>query len=146
MKIQKTLKKQNDHMDILLETFKVSHNQEEFLMKSKMKLNTILYATNADNKNGFNIYISQSGQIDYLMFHRHNACLYNLLKDGIALDEFERKSQQKRSEYVTNAHKGTYRHSGLKCKKNYSRKLDNTFQHIIKVVNDYLCYEKMLAA
>ncbi len=52
--------------------------------------NTIIYAENCqDNMPGFNIYLNASGQKRFLTYHRHNAPLYLLLKDGMKVKDLK---------------------------------------------------------
>lgn len=52
--------------------------------------NTKVIAINNYKKAGFSIYLSISGRLEYVMSHRHNAFLYNLLKDGLSISELKR--------------------------------------------------------
>ena len=58
-------------------------------MKS-INSNVRLIAVNRDCRPGFNIYLEFSGQREYLMSHRHNGLLYNMLKDGVRLADLQR--------------------------------------------------------
>ena len=44
---------------------------------------------------GFDVYLEFSGQREYLMWHRHNGILYDILKSGIRLDDLWRMLQKK---------------------------------------------------
>ncbi len=116
-------------------------------MSNKAIRNIIIYAQNNDGKDGFDIYLGLSGKNEYLMTHRHNAYLYNILKDGISLDEFERRSQQAITDMVSRSHRVQLNGSSpkLRRRKNLSRKLENTFRHLSTVVNEYICYELEVA-
>ena len=52
--------------------------------------NIKVYAVNNGRNSGFNIYLDFSGQREYLIHHRHNGLLYNLLKDGVSIDAVKR--------------------------------------------------------
>ena len=91
--------------------------------------NVRIFAENAEATHGFNIFLDFSGQREFLMFHRHNGLAYNLLKDGIKVDDlqridpfkvlasgqFSRRSNRRKSDYLT-----------------------HTLDHISLAVSDYL--------
>ncbi len=112
-------------------------------MNNMDRRNIKILAENAKGKNGFNIYLSFSGSKEYLMFHRHNSYLYEILKDGISVNELSRKARQTITDLVMTEHMGTYRSSNprLKRRKNLSRNLEKSFQHLLCVVNEYIEYE-----
>ena len=89
--------------------------------------NIRIMAENKFNNSGFNIYIEFSGMREYLMFHRHNGMLYNILKDGIYLDELRR-----------------WRPNAYLCKSSKRSKvsgysqLHGTIKHLLLVIDDYL--------
>ena len=66
--------------------------------------NIKVVAVNLDKYDGFNIYLDFSGQREFLVFHRHNGILYNLLKDGVIVDDFKRLNISKIN--VNSLHKG----------------------------------------
>lgn len=57
---------------------------------TKKNRNISILAQNTTDARGFHIYLDFSGQREYLMSHRHNGLLYDLLKDGVALDDVRR--------------------------------------------------------
>lgn len=117
------------------------------MMDNKTRRNTMIFAENTEGKAGFDIYISFSGQREYLMFHRHNAFLYELLKDGVKIDEFRRISQQVIGDMASASPKfqlhGTI--PTMKRRRNLSRRFENSTDHIIDIIEEYLIYEKEIA-
>lgn len=93
-----------------------------------MKENNIcLFAENCENTGGFNVYLDFSGQKEYLMWHRHNGVLYEIMKDGVNLNYIRRNKPHK----ICMAH-------GFEYYGNNSSKLENTINHLLAVVNEYL--------
>ena len=54
--------------------------------------NVRIAAVNKSAEDGFNIYLDFSGQREFLMHHRHNGLLFELLKNGIRADDLRRWS------------------------------------------------------
>ncbi|MBQ9521064.1 MAG: hypothetical protein IJR72_00660 [Oscillospiraceae bacterium] len=79
--------------------------------------NVRVFATNRDNRDGFNIYLDFSGQREFLFTHRHNGLLYNLLKDGVRTEDLRRWTPRR----------GTA--SG--------QRLQGMVSHLLTVVDDY---------
>lgn len=52
--------------------------------------NVRISAENNGKADGFNIFLDFSGRREYLMYHRHNGLLYDILKDGVAVDDIKR--------------------------------------------------------
>ena len=52
--------------------------------------NVKVYSENVANTPGFNIILDMSGKREFLMYHRHNGLLYQLLENGIRLEELSR--------------------------------------------------------
>ena len=96
-----------------------------------------IFAESSNNEDGLNIYLSFAGQTDYLMHYRDNIYLYKLLKDGLTLDEFERRSHR------TALDVGSMYDSGPKRRRNqsYSRKLEDRFKQVITAANEYVLYK-----
>lgn len=98
------------------------------------------YAEGSGQIDGFNIYIDFSGNREYLMFHRSNGRLFSLLKLGISISELERSIPKVVSKTSLSGRRyskgGTNKR--LKCRKNESRKIENTIEHVVTVANDYL--------
>lgn len=57
---------------------------------NKYPKNVQVFAVNAGNRSGFNIYISLSGQCEFLYYHRHNGLFYKFLEKGIYLETLYR--------------------------------------------------------
>ena len=55
--------------------------------------NILVIAENNGAHEGFNVFLEFSGQREYLFTHRHNGVMFNLLKDGIRLDDLHRGIQ-----------------------------------------------------
>lgn len=89
--------------------------------------NIRIIAENSFNNHGFNVYIDFSGQREYLMFHRHNGMLYNILKDGICLSELRRwKPNTCICKYTRRSNVSGY------------TQLHGIIKHLILVIDDYL--------
>ncbi len=102
--------------------------------------NVRLIAEESDLRNWFDIYIDFSGSREYLMPHRRNTNIYNLLKDGIRIDDLERDSRKVISDISLSErryNKGAV-NLRLKCRKNKSRQLENSIEHLLIVVDEYL--------
>lgn len=94
----------------------------------KSNRNIRVLAVNAGRKSGFHIFLDFSGRQEYLMTHRHNALLFWLLKDGMALDDIRRW----RPSHLYRGKNGVARRgSGSVC-------LDNMVRHLILVIDAYL--------
>ena len=110
------------------------------MTNTKRYNNIRLFALENANDNGFDVYIGFSGNSEYLMHHRKNNTLFYVLKDGITVDELKRSKDR----MVSNiALPGCRMLRGqinprLKVRKNYSKKIENSFDHIINVVNEYI--------
>lgn len=117
------------------------------MMDNKTRRNMMIYAENTEGKSGFDIYISFSGQREYLMFHRHNAFLYELLKDGVKVDEFKRLSQQMIGDMASARPKFQLHDTTptMKRRRNLSRRFENSTDHIISTIEEYLIYERETA-
>ena len=81
----------------------------------KNNRNIRVCAVNNGNRDGFNI---------YLIYHRHNGLLYDLLKDGVAIDDVRR---------WTPASLGCF-HVG----RTGSSGLYEVTKHLVSVINDYM--------
>ena len=81
-------------------------------------------AVNNKAKSGFDIYLEFSGRREYLMPHRHNAILYNILKNGISLRELKSGRPYKICSRVQAGHTAV-KHEG-------------NLAHIIRTVDWYL--------
>lgn len=86
--------------------------------------NITLYPENIHGKSGFNIYIDFSGQRELLMTHRHNGALYNVLKNGINLDDLTRYFFKKKSGHQSQ----------------FNTREQLAINHLLKTVDEYLIY------
>ena len=84
--------------------------------------NVKVIAINNGNKEGFNIFLDFSGQREFLMHHRHNGLLYNLLKDGMRTDALRR--------WEPVCHGRNKRVRG--------KRLESMVMHLLAVVDDYI--------
>ncbi|MBO4926717.1 MAG: hypothetical protein J5379_00480 [Clostridiales bacterium] len=89
--------------------------------------NVVVCASTQDIRNGFDIYLMISGQRVYLMTHRDNTCLFNILKDGIDFSELKRYKPHR-----------LYSRYGMKQHRNVSVRTSNCLTHLIRVVDSYL--------
>ena len=109
-------------------------------MAEKMNRNVKLVAEGTHNQDWFDIYIDFSGRREYLMPHRQNGMLFSILKDGVTIGELERSMQKMVSEMSLSGRR--YLKGGinprLKCRKNQSRKLENSIAHLVLVANEYM--------
>lgn len=96
-------------------------------MKS-INSNIRLIAVNRDCRPGFNIYLEFSGQREYLMSHRHNGILYNMLKDGVRLADLQRLRGNKKLSSNFYRIYGDYR----------GNVLDSMVFHLLNVVDGYM--------
>ena len=83
-----------------------------------------LYAKNAEGQNGFHLYLDFSGQREYLMTHRDNPAIYQLLKDGLAVSALRRLGPAA-------LHAKSYR-------RKHWNKTQNSLNHILLVADDYI--------
>lgn len=94
------------------------------MKQNKESRNIRIIAENAKLKDGFNIYLDFSGQKEYLIYHRNNGRLYNLLKDGVAVADMKRWSPAKIGSYRT--------------KKTGAAQIYDTVHHLISVIDSYM--------
>ena len=72
-----------------------------------------VYAVNNNKLDSmFDIYLEMAGKREWLMVHRHNGLVFNLLRNGVSLDEL----------------------------KNMKKESAERVRHVIKVVDEYLEY------
>lgn len=95
----------------------------------KKLTNVRVFAKNNENRDGFNIYVDFSGQHEFLMFHRHDGLLYNMLKDGQTIRQLRDYSPQKYSSRALGS-----RNSVRKRAEHLSR----TLRHLNDVLDEYL--------
>ncbi len=84
-------------------------------------------AKNNEKVHGFDISLIYKGRQEYLVSHRYNVLLFNLLKDGIRLDEL-------RLWRPTAVYKGKDR----RPMKNRSAQMESMVRHLVSVVDDYV--------
>ena len=83
-----------------------------------------LYAKNAEGRDGFHLYLDFSGQREYLMTHRGNTAIYQLLKDGLSLAALRRMTPAE-------LHAKSFR-------RKHWNKTQNSLNHILLVADDYI--------
>ena len=93
--------------------------------------NIKVVAENNENKHGFNIYLDCSGQREFIVWHRHNEVLYNVLKDGVALRDINRRKPIK---LFQNLYGNGMRRA--------TAEFDNMMYHLRLVINDYITYRE----
>ena len=94
------------------------------MKQNKITRDIRIIAENTEHSEGFNIYLDFSGQREYLIFHRRNGRLYNLLKDGVAVADMKRWSP---------ANVGSYR-----VGRTGSAQIYDIVHHLISVVDSYM--------
>jgi len=82
--------------------------------------NVRVVAVNDDKKHGFSIYLDFSGQREYLMFHRHNGILFDLLKMAPTVDQLRRSQYNERVYSRTNIRR------------------DHSVKHLLRVIDEYM--------
>ena len=85
--------------------------------------NTRIYAVRNNNSNGFSVYIDISGKQEYVMSHRYNVFLYDLMKNGVSFSELKRWEPRA----------GRFDISRKHIRNNVS-----SVSHIIKVIDEYI--------
>ena len=91
--------------------------------------NIKVFAVNNGSNAGFNIILDFSGQREFLLHHKHNGLLYNLLKDGVRLEELRRHKPKGSSSHSQHYH-GIQRRS--------STKLYGMVSHLLAVIDTYM--------
>ena len=99
----------------------------------KKTTNVRVFAKNNDNREGFNIYLDFSGRHEFLMFHRHDGLLYNLLKDGQSIRQLRDFNPQKYSGCSSGARKNVRKRA---------EHLSRSLRHLNVVLDDYLEFSK----
>lgn len=92
--------------------------------------NIVVQVENRTDNDGFHIYLNFSGQREYLMTHRHNGLLYELLKDGAVLGDMRRWKAGDIAGRI-----------GRSPRSPRSDKLTNMVDYLLIVIDDYL-YER----
>lgn len=86
--------------------------------------NVRVIVENTGNKSGFDVFLDYSGNREYVMHHRHNGLVYELLKDGVVLDDLRRWK-------MSSIYKGHAR-------KSFGTKRHKSISHLINVIEDYI--------
>ena len=109
--------------------------------------NVVVKAENSDGKDGFDVYLEFSGQREYLMHHRHNGLVFYRLANGIRIEELRRANAYK-AESRRRARNRRRAGKSYICGKNSGRsqRADNSFSHLMVVIDDYLTYRDEYAA
>ena len=97
--------------------------------------NTMISAREG-NDGWFNVYVTYSGKAEYVMSHRRNDRIFEILKDGILFGDLMRMKKGLRNrmdESMERFSKGSY-NNRYKSMKNRMRKNENSLDHIICVV------------
>jgi len=85
---------------------------------------------NNGSRHGFDIYLDFSGQWEYLMTYRHNGMLYDVLKDGIRLDDLKRLKPQRLPLTPSDWYRGRRHRSHVY--------LERTVNHLLACIDEYL--------
>ena len=93
----------------------------------KLNRNISLRVENRKGGNGFNIYLDFSGKREYLMTHRHNGLLYDLLKDGPIVADMGRWKARDIARKI-----------GSSPRSSRSGKVLNMVNHLLLVIDDYM--------
>ena len=59
-------------------------------MKNSERSIRVIAVNNYSVESKFDIYLEFSGKREWLMMHRHNGILYNMLKHGVSIGELKR--------------------------------------------------------
>ena len=94
-----------------------------------MNRNIRVMVENNEGNSGFNIYLDFSGQLEFLMFHRHNGLLFSLLKDGVCVGDLARWTPWKGNGGYTPVQRGNQRNA---------KKLDRMVAHLMDVIEEYI--------
>lgn len=108
-------------------------------MNERIRRNVRLEAT-VGNHSLLDIYIVVSGSRQYLMSHRMDERLFSLLKNGVSMNELERRTRKALSDIAKTGNRYSKGKTDprLKCRKNQSSKLENTVNHLMHVAREYL--------
>lgn len=98
--------------------------------------NIRVVAQNCNDVNGFNIYLELSGRREYIMWHRHDGILFNVLKDGVYLNTLKREKPHKLF--------GSKRIAIQK--RRICSSYDKKIKRIIKILDEYVSEEVGLKA
>ncbi len=110
--------------------------------KTNASQNVLLLATPSDNRSLFELHIiAANGAIEYLLSHRWNKTLFNILKNGITLAELKRKQPALISNIGLHSRRvSSHKHHRGPGRK-YSEQIKNSLDQIMRVAEDYIEYE-----
>ena len=84
-------------------------------------------AENRDNVHGFDVWLEFSGRREYLLFHRHNGLLYEVLKDGVTVGALRRQRTLLPPCGL-----------GRRQERRRSTRLQDMVDHLLLVIDDYM--------
>lgn len=103
---------------------KPNSNESTGSRRNKGKRNISVIAENNGKLSGFNIFLDFSGKREYLVTHRHNGLIYNILKDGIQLDDLRRGDLSARG--------------GHRINRISADEIQKSIRHLLTVIDEYL--------
>lgn len=115
--------------------------KREFLQNEQDAIRLVAKA--GKTQNCFDIYVSyRQADWEYLMSHRRNPRLFELLKEAISLQSLRKETQKivKDIARFPNNHM-SFRHLGHKQRRVHSRRIDDSVRHLIDVTYEYMLYE-----
>lgn len=89
--------------------------------------NIRVIAENNGNAHGFNIFLVFSGRREFLMNHRHNGMLFEMLKDGVAVDDLRRWNLAKMC-----------KNARCDVRMQKAAKLHSMVNHLLRVIDTYI--------
>ena len=108
---------------------------------SDMRKRVKIFGINNGKSDWFDVYIDDSGRTEYLMTHRYDSSLFKMLSKGVSINEIERSIPR----MVSNASLTGRRYfkgglnPRLKHRKNRARQLENSIEHLLLVIDEYIC-------
>ena len=109
-------------------------------MNKSKNCNIRVIAQAASHGNYFDIYLMFPDHREYLMSHRNNEQLYDILRNGVRLEDLRNEAHKKLATMAMSGNR--YYHGGihprLKSHKNRSQHLENMVNHLVSVVEEYL--------
>ena len=105
--------------------------------------NIKLIADGRKSDDWFDLYIELSGHKEYLMRHRRNGRLFDLLKDGKCITDMQRESQKLYASLTAEGRRYNHGRPGRERRsdRGVSSKFENTISHLVNVASDYIRYE-----
>ena len=95
-------------------------------MKNNMRKVWVM-AENNGNKAGFKIFLSISGQREFLMYHRHNGLLFRLLEHGVRADDLRRWEPF-----------SSFAGMRRKVRRKLSTRMEGMVEHLLEVIDDFM--------